>query len=372
MAFEAGNPSFRVFRCDEEMGTGLIEAMRDRLVPPVAAISTSPVEAWAGWRHLLDRDLTEDDCLFVPWLYVNRMKAERKIPKPLLRAYCKMAEAEELKRSNLAKLPNNVRAEIRERIVGELTPEMPPTLTGFGVVADFATGALYAEATSQKGAENFAEAFRATTGHAITAMSPENVAVIRRGVNQNDLGPTSFTDDESVSPPEACDLGLEFLTWMWYYWEKETDTFETSRGEHFRFMLDGPVSFFNEGKGAHSVVLRNGLPLQSREAGAAMLCGKRVCKIRFAMEDGDHAWMTTVDSNFAFTGMKLPRDPKEPTQSLQERMGAIEVFVEAFFSLFDIFVKTRANAAEWRKTEKKMKAWVRDRAEMGDGDITQH
>lgn len=372
MAFETGNPSFRVFHCGEEIGEGIIEGMRERLVPPVEAISASPVEAWAGWRHLLDRDLSEESCLFVPWLYVDRMKAERKIPKALLRAYCRMAEVEEMKKSGLQKLPSSIRTEIRERITAELTPDMPPTLSGYGVVTDFSTGLIYAEATSQKAAENFAGAFRETTGHNIAVMSPETVAVLRRNINQNDIAPACFTDDTTVEAPQECNLGLEFLTWMWYRWEEESDSFETSRGENMSYMLEGPVAFYNDGKGAHNVVIRNGLPLQSREAGASMLCGKKVRKIRLALADGERAWTATIDSDFAFTGVKLPKDRQGAQQSFQERMLLLDTFVEAVFSLYGTFLDCRADAELWRKTEGKMKKWTRRRAEMADGDITQH
>lgn len=372
MAFETGNPSFRVFRCGEDMNEGLIEVFRKHLAPRPEAITASPMEAWAGWRHLLDRDLDEDNCLFIPWLYINRIKTERKIPKQLLRSYCKIEEANQKKKSGAEVLPPNVRREIRDRIIEQLTPDMPPTLTGYGIVLDFASRAIYAEATSQKAAEAFADAFRETTGHSITVLTPETVAVLRKGVNCRDLKPAVFTDDESISPPDICNLGLEFLTWMWYAWENESDNFETTRGERIEYMMEGPVAFYNEGKGAHNVVIRNGLPLQSREAGAALLCGKKVRKISLSMTNGAHAWTATIDADFAFTGVKLPRDKDEPHQSVQERMGLIESFVEGVFSLYDIFLDLRSNPREWAKTEKKMRDWVGRRAAMADGDITQH
>lgn len=372
MAFETGRPSFRVFRCGEEMNEGLIEAFRRHLAPKPEAITVSPMEGWAGWRHLLDRDLSEDSCLFVPWLYVNRMKSERKIPVALLRAYCKIAEAETLKKSGQEILPPNVRHEIKERIVEELAPDMPPTLSGYGIVFDFATGAIYAETTSDKAAEAFAAAFREVSGHSVTVLNPETVAVLRKGVNANDLKPAVFTDDETVAPPERCALGLEFLTWMWYSWEDGNDNFQTTRGDRVEYMMQGPVAFYNEGRGAHSVVIRNGLPLQSREAGAALLCGKKVRKIKLSMGDGANAWTATIDSDFTFSSVALPHEKGAPRQSLQERMGLLDSFVESLFSLYDIFLDRRANARAWKNTEEKMKAWVRRRAEMADGDVTLH
>lgn len=372
MAFETGNPTIRLYKCGEEMSGTLVEAFRDKIAPPIETLSTSPIEGWVGWRHLLDRDLDEENCLFVPWLYVSRMRAEKKIPKALLRAYCKMAEAEEIKARNLEFLPAAARAEIREKTIDQLLPEMPPTLTGYGVVVDLATGTIYAETSSVKAAEAFADSFRATTGHSIAILSPQAVAVMRKGLNANDLKPAAFTDDPGASSPTGCNLGLEFLTWLWYRWEKDGGKFETSRGEAMEFALDGPVAFFNEGKGAHNVVLRNGFPLQSREAGAALLCGKRVCKIRLAVSNGEQTWNTTIDSDFTFGSLRLPKDPGEPRQSFHERMALIETFSEAVFSLFDIFLDERGDERAWKKTEAKMQAWSRERAEIADGDVAAH
>lgn len=370
MAFETGNPSFRMFRCGEGMSDALIEAFRRKMAPPIKTLSTSPIEGWVGWRHLLDRNLDEENCLFVPWLYISRMRAERKIPPALLRAYCKTEEAEELKRRNLEFLPAQVKREIRDRLIDQMTPEMPPTLTGAGTVFDLATGLIYTESTATKAAEAFAQAFRDTTGHSVAAYSPEGAAAIRCGVNANDLQPAMFTDDPTVEPSANCNLGLEFLTWAWYRWEEESDMFETSRGENMRIELSGPVSFFNEGKGAFNVVIRNGVPLQSREAGVAMLCGKKVKQIKLAIGDGERAWNATIDSDFVFKSVRLPKDKSEPRQSFYERMGNLETFVEAVFSLFDIFLKIRADGKEWRKTEAKMKAWVRRRATAEDGRVS--
>lgn len=371
MAFESGSPSFMVFKCGEEMSGSLIDAFRAKMAPPIESLSTSPIEGWVGWRHLLDRDLDEENCLFVPWIYVNSMRAERKIPKALLRAYCRMEEAEELRARNVEFLPAAVKAEIRERVTERMLPEMPPTLTGCGTVVDLSNGLIYHEATSQKAAETFAQAFRDATGHAIAALSPQGAAVLRKGVNQTDLQPANFTDDPTIELPTNCDLGLEFLTWLWFTWETEGDSFMNSRGETLAFAMQGPVAFFNEGRGAHNVVLRNGLPLQSREAGAAMLCGKKVSKIRISMGDDLGAWSATIDSAFAIRNLKLPKDPREPRQSFHERMALVETFVESLLSLYDKFLDRRADAREWGKVEAAMRVWTRRRAEIGDGNVAQ-
>ena len=52
-------------------------------------------------------------------------------------------------------------------------------------------------------------------------------------------------------------------------------------------MLEGPLTFFREGEGAHEAVLRKGTPLNSREAGTALYCGKKLKRAKLVLAEGD-------------------------------------------------------------------------------------
>ena len=114
MAFDSGNPSFRVFWYKDHLNDTIIENFAQAIAPEISTLSTSPIDGWAGWRHLLDRDISAESCYFIPWLHLNLMHAERVIPKPLFRAYCRMEEEAERKARGLGFLPRKLKKEIRE------------------------------------------------------------------------------------------------------------------------------------------------------------------------------------------------------------------------------------------------------------------
>lgn len=370
MAFDSGSLSFRIFWYKDHLDDSVIKNFAEGIAPEISTLSTSPIEGWAGWRHFLDRDISLESCYFIPWLHLALMRAERVIPKPLLRAYCRMEEEAERKARGLEYLPRKLKAEIKQRVQDALLPEMPPTLSGIYSVTNLSTNIIYADSLKTSSVDAFSKVFRETTGRPLALFTPATAALVRKQINVNDLSASVFTNDESVAPADQCNLGFEFLTWLWFWWEVKSDLFESPIGEKCQVMLEGPITFFNEGRGAHNVVLRNGLPLQSREAGTALQCGKMVSKINFSLAVGDKAWSATIDSEFAIRSLKLPKDTDNGgNASFQERMESIDKFVNTFLHLFDIFLNERKSKS-WEKTLDEIRAWVQRRASAEDGRIT--
>lgn len=372
MAFDSGNSSFRIFYYKEKAGEEIVNVFAAAIAPEIKTLSTSPISGWMSWRHLLDREITAENCYFQPWLHLTLMQAERKVPKPLLRAYCRLEEEAERKARNLEILPRKLKAEIKQRVIDSLTPEMPPTLTGISTVLNLSSNFVYSDGVKPSAVEAFAKAFKETTNRGLALITPESAALMLKQVNAQDLEPAVFSGDESVVKPEACNLGLEFLTWLWFAWETRSGGFTSHIGEKCEYMLEGPVTFFNEGRGAHNVVLSKGFPLQSREAGAAMLCGKKVSKVKFAVADAEKSWSATIDSSFAIRALKLPKDKQGGKPTFQERMELTDKFVTTFLHLYGLFLDERKDAKTWKKTVGQMRDWIARRASMEDGDITEH
>ncbi len=373
MAFESGNISFRIFWHKERLSEDVIERFAANICPDISTLSTSPINGWMGWKHLLDRDISLESCYFQPWLYLSLNQAERKVPKPLLAAYCKLEEEAERKARGLEFLPRKLKAEIKQRVVDSLTPEMPPTLTGIPVVMNLATGYLYVASTKQSMIDAFHKHFREASNVEAISVASTEAALILKQVNSRDYAPAVFSEELGVVPPSECSFGLEFLTWLWFYWEKQGGLFESQIGEKCSYMLEGPITFFNEGKGAHNVVLSRGLPLQGKEAGIALLCGKKVSKIKINLVDSEKVWSATIDSDFTVRGLKLPKDKENASRpTFQERMELVDKFVNSLFRLYSIFLDLRKDDASWKSTVREMTDWVKSRAEMEDGNMTEH
>ena len=360
MGFDSGSVSFRVFHLRQGLTRDCIGQFAAMAAPPIETLGTSgPIQGWVSWRHLLDREITEENCIFSAWMHLALMRAERKIPGALLRAYCRLDEENERKARGVPFLDRKARSEVKDRVVAHLLPTMPPTLTGTAMVVDFRNDRVLAEAMSDAQIDRFCPFFRETTGQLPLLLNAETLALLLARVNANDLMPSSFTSDAAVESEVQISLGLEFLTWLWYYWEKEGGVFRLKNGDECGYMLEGPLRFFREGKGAHEAVLRKGTPLLSREAGMALFCGKKLKRAKFTLARGEQVWTATIDADFAFRSLKLPPgDQPDLAGQFQERMLAIETFLQAYFELYERFLALRSNPAEWSLCLNGIRAWV--------------
>jgi hypothetical protein len=276
MAFEQGAVNFRIFYLQNNMSPAVLEHFAENAAPPISSLGRDPISGWVTGRHLLDREITEEKCHLAAYIYVTLMKAERKVPEALLKAYCKLEEEVELRARGIEFLPRQVRAEIKQRVIDTLLPDMPPTLSGIPLVLDFRQNLAIAGAMSDKQIDAFNIAFKQTTDATAFLLTPETAALKRKRINPNDLSLTSFAPDPSIEAPASATPGMDFLTWLWYDWEKNGSVHKNQNGEEFGYMLEGPLTFYREGEGAHEALLRKGAPLNSREAVTALLCGKKL------------------------------------------------------------------------------------------------
>jgi hypothetical protein len=370
MAFDSGSVSFRLFYLQQTYDSGLIDAFAKHAAPGIASLNRDPLTGWVTGRHLFDREITEEKCLFGPYLHAQLMRAEKKVPASLLRAYVKMEEDVELRARDAEFLPRAVKAEVKQRVTESLLPKMPPTLTSIPVVVDFRNDLLIAAALSDKQIDTLSPVFKETAGTLPILLTPETAALRRKQVNANDLDPVSFSPDTSLELPHESTLGMDFFTWLWFIWEKEGGVFHLPDGREAGIMLEGPVTFFREGQGAHEAVLRKGTPLNSREAGTALLCGKKLKRAKVVIAQNDDVFSATLDADFAFRSLKLPKgEQTEAAGKFEERMLFIETFWSAWLALYDRFLDLRVDSKKWPDTLAAMRAWI---ANIGDRPTDTH
>ncbi len=329
--------------------------------PPLDHLGREAVRGWVSGRHLLDREIDEDNAFLCGYLRLTLMKAERKIPDALLRAECQIQELSELRDQGGSGLRRDRRLAIRKEVLERLLPQMPPTLTGISMVYDGNAELLLAGAVTDKQTESLSNALRETLGEAPIPLTAATAALKRKKVNVRDLDPVSFTpelEDELAGDH----LGQDFLTWLWFYSEASGGLLDTDRGT-FAVVLQGPLTFVMEGEGAHEALLRKGQPLVSNEAKAALLGGKKLAAARIILARGNEQWETMLDADrFAFRGLKFPKgQPLDPVSRFQERMNGVETFREGFLALFDRFLDDRADPAAWKSIRKDIHGWVTGR-----------
>jgi hypothetical protein len=359
MAFDSGNVSFRLFYLQQPCDSGLIDAFARNASPPIDTLNRDPISGWVTGRHLFDRELTDEKCVMGPYLHAQLLRAEKKVPASLLRAHVQMEEDLERRARETDFLPRAVKAEVKQRVTESLLPKMPPTLTSIPVVVDFRNTLLLASALSDKQIDALSPAFKETAGTLPILLTPETAALRRKRVNANDLEPVSFSPDAALEPPLESTLGMDFFTWLWFTWEKEGGVHHLPDGREFGIMLEGPLTFFREGQGAHEALLRKGSPLNSREAGTALLCGKKLKRAKVVVAHNDEVYSATLDADFAFRSVKLPKgEQTEPAGKFEERMLFIETFWSAWLALYDRFLDLRTDRKRWPGTLDAMRGWI--------------
>lgn len=361
MAFDTGNVSFRIFYLPEPYDSSLIDEFAKHAAPPLVSLERDPISGWVTGRHLLDREITEEKCVLGPYISLSSMKAEKKVPEALLRAHCRLEEDAELKAREVETLPRAVRAEIKQRVIDSLLPQMPPTLTSIPVVVDLRNNLLLAGAMSDKQIDALSVAFRSVTGKLPHLLLPETAAAMRKRVNAREFEPVSLSPDTSIDPPAEDTLGMDFLTWLWYMWDIHGGVYKLPDGQEFGLVFEGPLTFYREGAGAHEAVLRKGAPLNSREAAAALLCGKKLRRVKVLIGMNENIYSATLDSEFAIRSLKLPKGEQLDTIGrFQERMLMIETFWSAWLHLFDRFIDLRTDPDQWNDTIDSIRRWITD------------
>jgi hypothetical protein len=286
------------------------------------------------------------------------MQSERKVPETLLRAACQAEEAMELKARGGEILARHVRAEIRQRVSDGLRRLAQPTLSGIGIWFNIRTRTLLAEATTDAKIDQLCPSIKEVLGCLPICATPETAAIVLAKLNANDLDPAGF--GMAADAPARVALGQEFLTFLFWRYDRDGGAFRLDlHGRELGYMLEGPLTFFREGQGAHEVAIRKGSPLNSREAVTCLSTGKLLSKAKFVMADGADMYTALVDDTFVFHSVKLP--PGEgcsPYERFQERAGHMVTFLTAWFGLYQQFLAVRADAKAWALASAEIREWI--------------
>ena len=362
MGFEKGSLSFRMFFASRDLGPADIDMFAAQALPPLNTLIEDEVHGWVAGRHLLDRNITEESAFLGGYLRLTLTQAKKTVPTSLLTAECAVEEMAAMEADAKQYLNQQARSEIRKQVKERLLPDMPPQLKGIDFVFDERSHILYASATSEKQLDAFVLSLMQTTGCSAQVADPEAIAAKVETVDVHNWTPASFSEDLEDGMVDGT-AGREFLMWLWYCSEKRGGLATIPDVGEIAFMVEGPLTFVMEGKGAHEITLRKGEPMLSAEARTALLTGKKLKKAKVQFVRGEEVWAFTFDADeFIFRSLKLPQtETYDRVGKFQERMVLLETFRQSFFHLFCEFVKERESFTQWSKTKDDMRQWVAER-----------
>jgi hypothetical protein len=365
MPFESGAISCSMFHVPR-LPEDAIERFARAAAPPLHTLGNGEIRGWVGGRHWLDVPITEENARCAGYLCLSFLRAERRAPAALVRAYCRLEELALQRAEGLPFLNSRRRAEIRRAVMERLRPEMPPQLRAIPFVHLAPRGLVLAQTSTDAQRDLFAVEFFKAVGEKPEPLTPSSLAWTRRRVATDEWGRTSFSpeipDDDS-----SAGAGAQFLTWLWFATEQRGGQIRTRDEGEFALALDGPLVFYREGDGAHETLVRRGAPLLSAEAKTCLLAGKTLRSARLLLARGDEEWRTTLAADrFVLRGLRLPeeRGPRrafDPASRFEERMFALDRFLEALFTWYDAFVDERTDPERWQATRREIHDWVSSR-----------
>lgn len=365
MALSQGSASFRLFQFDARIDPdALLQACAADALPPLplAGLRETAMSGWSSPRFFTDGEINDETCRAGKFVHLSLVKAERKIPKSLLNAYCRAEEVALMREKGLDSVNRATRQQIKEEVSKQLLPKMQPTLKGIDLAIDLERSLLYTDAKSDKQVDALAEAFARAAHTALVPLDAAGAALRRHNVRTDELAPASFTPEDN-GDFVVNDPGLDFLTWLFWRFQTGKSSFELpgAGSPHAEIVLDGPVSLVLEAQGAFHTSLSHGTPLLSREFKTALLGGKKIASVKMLLTIGGETWTAGVSApSFSFTGIKLPPTDKnrDPNAAFLDRMRLLQQLSDSFFALYGAFLAVRADAAAWRRDLAAIAKWM--------------
>lgn len=365
MSFENGSVGFRVLAgaidqdalLDHASGNGLtdIDSIRDECP-----------SGWMGPRHLLDGDLSAENCCTADGLLrLSLVQAQRKYPAGRLKAEV-MREVEAwMKAEGRAYCPLKTRSELKQSVIERLLPDAPVGLSGIDLIVCGAP--LDSFTLTDALSERKMDALSMALGNAhqrVRAVNPDFLCE-EQGINPHDLKPLPFTGGHGERQTEmfGFTLGREFL--MWLLWSAETihevDLPEIGKVAVF---VDGPLVMKADDARVETLRLQGEAPTISGEFSQAMAEGMLLkrARVTLTMPGTDDCYQFEVDADeWTFRGVKLPK--MEGSESRESaflwRLNHLSKLWKWWTGLFGLFLAMRTRSAE--KFEKSCFDWAFER-----------
>lgn len=330
---------------------------------------------WTAGDHILDtrfdlaKNIVNDALHFA--LRIDALK----IPPDLLRAYSAV-ELEGLAAGNPSGMPSarqkrEARIAARERLEAEASDGRFLRRKAYPVLWDRISNELLVSTSAVTVIDRLHTLFQQTFGSGFEPLSAGRQAFRQaeareqtRGVD--DARPTAFAPGPALSvmawqPDDASRdfLGNEFLLWLWYVLDSETDTLKLADESEVSLMFARSLVLeCPRGVTGRETITSDG-PTRLPEARRAVQAGKLPRRAGLSMVRHDKQYDLTLQAeSLAVAGAKMPDLEEDDERArLEERITAIRHMIETLDLLYDFFGKRRAGS-EWSKDAAKIQKWL--------------
>jgi hypothetical protein len=372
LRFKVNGPNPRLFSDDHLQRLKNHRAGRQRIA------SADGVEAgWTAGEHVLDTDFHLAKNVVNDALHFDLRIDIDKLPADLLRAYTTI-ELRALSAKNPSGFPSarqkrEAREIARERLEQEGKDGRFRKRKCVPVMWDALSNEVLFGATSLTHFERLVSLFQQTFGHGLEAVTAGRRAyhlaeLHRRTRGVDDSHPSAFVP--GISPPDVAwiadetsrdFLGNEFLLWLWFHTEVESDAVGLLDKSEATVMLARTLTLeCPRGQTGHETISHEG-PTRLPEAKRAAQAGKMPRKAGLTLvRHSDQYDLTLHAETLAVSAAKLPPPPEDVTEArarLEERVAKVRALIETLDLVYDAFGRLRFGT-EWADVLPRMQKWL--------------
>jgi hypothetical protein len=383
MGFYTGRVSYLRFKVNgaapRHFDDEHLERLADRQAGRQRIASADGVETgWTAGEHVLDTDFQLDKNVINDTLTFDLRVDTDKIPGDLLRAYYAV-ELKALTKKNPSGFPSakqkrEAKEIARDRLEQEAKDGRYRKRKCYPVLWDRLSNEVLFGATSITQVDRLCNLFEHTFGKEL-----ECVTAGRRAYHLAELhSRTRMVDDSApsafvpgVTPQDVAwiadessrdFIGNEFLLWLWYHTDVESDTVKLADGSDVAIMLARTLTLeCPRGQTGHETISSEG-PTQLPEARRAIQSGKLPRKVGLTLVRHSEQYELTIHAETLAVGSaKLPPPDETITEArarLDERANQLRNLIETLDLLYDAFGQKRFGK-EWEGELLGMQKWLK-------------
>lgn len=383
MGFFSGRVSCLRFKVSGAAPRSFTEEHLDRLGDRRAGrqrmASADGIEVgWSAGDHILDTDFDLAKNIINDTLHCELRIDVDKLPSDLLRAYYAV-ELKALTKNNPSGFPSarqkrEAKEAARERLEEEGKDGRFKKRKTIPVLWDRLTNEVLFGATSIAQVDRLCNLFEQTFQKELECVTAgprafQLAEVHGRTRQVDDSAPSAFIP--GITPEDVAwiadesnrdFLGNEFLLWLWYFTENESDTLKLADDSEVTIMLARSLTLeCPRGQTGHETISHEG-PTRLPEARRAIQSGKLPRKVGITMVRHDQQYEFAVQAEtLAIFGAKMPALPEDVTDArakLDERATQVRSLLESFDLLYDAFCKRRFDK-EWEPELLAIQKWLK-------------
>ena len=373
LRFKVNGPAPRLF--DDEH----IDRLRDREAGRQRIAAADGVETgWTAGDHVLDTDFHLAKNIINDCLTFDLRVDTDKLPNDLLRAYISV-ELKALSKDNpsgfaSARQKREAKEIARDRLEQEAKDGRYKKRKCIPVLWDKLTNEVLFGATSLTQIDRLCNLFEQTFGVGLDCVTAGRRAyhlaeVGSRTRSVDDSAPSAFVpgvtpaDVAWIADESSRDfIGNEFLLWLWYYTDVESDTIKLADDSEVTLMLARTLTLeCPRGQTGHETISSEG-PSRLPEARRAIQSGKLPRKVGLTLvRHSEQSELTLHAETLAVGSAKLPPPDEAITDArgkLDDRAGQLRSLIETLDLLYDAFGQRRFGPG-WEKELAGMQKWLK-------------